>query len=418
MFAIPWLKAGIFLISTISVLYLVYFALYLPQALRPARVWARQAPRCRFAVLVAARNEQAVIGHLVETLQQQDYPKELYDVIVIPNNCTDDTAGVAQRAGALIMECTYPVRTKGDALKQIIDILMMQNRYDAICVFDADNLVDPGFLTAMNDAWCAGVPAGQGYRDSKNPQDTTISACYSIYYWMVNRLFSHTRARVGLSAIVNGSGFMVSMDWLRRHNGWNTVTLTEDIEFTTQCILSGERVAWVPQAKTYDEQPLTFAQSWRQRCRWSVGLFQCLRVYGSRLITDKNCAHGQLHARLDQILFLFAPLLQVLYIFSFLFSGVLCVLQVHFALAPYSDMLYQPLMSAAISFVGTVVLAVTVILLERKPLLAMGKGVLGYWLFIMSWIPINIYALYKRNLEWKAIPHTCNIRLEQMSKSK
>src|SRR5699024_113293 len=104
MFAIPWLKAGIFLISTISVLYLVYFALYLPQALRPARVWARQAPRCRFAVLVAARNEQAVIGHLVETLQQQDYPKELYDVIVIPNNCTDDTAGVAQRAGALIME--------------------------------------------------------------------------------------------------------------------------------------------------------------------------------------------------------------------------------------------------------------------------------------------------------------------------
>ena len=182
MFAIPWLKAGIFFISIISVLYLVYFALYLPYALRPARKWAKQAPRCRFAVLVAARNEQAVIGNLVETLMAQDYPKELYDVIVIPNNCTDDTAGEAHRAGALIMECTEPVRTKGDALRQIIDKLMQQDRYDAICVFDADNLVDPGFLAGMNDAWCAGVPAGQGYRDSKNPQDSMISACYSIYY--------------------------------------------------------------------------------------------------------------------------------------------------------------------------------------------------------------------------------------------
>lgn len=414
MFAIPWLKAGIFFISIISVLYLVYFALYLPYALRPARKWAKQAPRCRFAVLVAARNEQAVIGNLVETLMAQDYPKELYDVIVIPNNCTDDTAGEAHRAGALIMECTEPVRTKGDALRQIIDKLMQQDRYDAICVFDADNLVDPGFLAGMNDAWCAGVPAGQGYRDSKNPQDSMISACYSIYYWMVNRLFSQTRARVGLSAVVNGSGFMVSMDWLRRHDGWHTVTLTEDIEFTTQCILGGERVAWVPEAKTYDEQPLTFAQSWRQRCRWSVGLIQCLRVYGPRLIRDRHCANGQLHARLDQILFLFAPLFQLMYLISLAMTGILGALQIHYAVAPYSDVLYEPLMSLAMSFVGTVVLAMAVIVLERKPLLNMGKGVLGYWLFVMSWIPINIVALCNPNLEWKAIPHTRSLRMDQM----
>ena len=173
-----------------------------------------------------------------------------------------------------------------------------------VCVFDADNVVDAGFLSAMNNAWCEGAVAGQGYRDSKNPTDTMISSCYSIYYWMVNRMFSHTRARVGLSAVVNGSGFMVSMDWLRRHNGWNTVTMTEDIEFTTQCILSGERVAWVPDAKTYDEQPLTFMQSWHQRCRWTVGLYQCLRVYAPQLLRQKSRGQHDLHARLDQLLFL------------------------------------------------------------------------------------------------------------------
>ena len=418
MILIPWLKAAIFLSSAISVLYLVYFALYLPYALRPAKKWARQAPRCRFAVLVAARNEEAVIGNLVETLLAQDYPRELYDVIVIPNNCTDDTAGAAHRAGALVMECPQPVRAKGDALRQVIDMLMRQDRYDTVCVFDADNLVDPGFLAAMNDAWCAGAPAGQGYRDSKNPQDSMISSCYSIYYWMVNRLFSQTRAHVHLSAVVNGSGFMVSMDWLRRHGGWHTVTLTEDLEFTTQCILDGDRVAWVPAAKTYDEQPLTFAQSWRQRCRWSVGMLQCLRVYGPRLIRDRSRTGRQLHARLDQLLFLVAPLLQALYLVTLALSGLLGALQIHFALAPYSDILYQPLFSAALSFVGTVVLAVGVIALERKPLLSMAKGVLGYWVFLMSWVPINVYALFTPSLEWKAIPHTRSIRLDQVQKNK
>ncbi len=416
MIAIPWLKAAIFLISTMSVLFLVYFALYLPYALRPASKWKQHTPRCRFAVLVAARNEQAVIGNLVESLMEQEYPRELFDVIVIPNNCTDDTAGEAHRAGALVMECAAPVRTKGDALKQIMEILMRQDRYDAICVFDADNVVDVGFLAAMNNAWCEGAVAAQGYRDSKNPTDTMISSCYSIYYWMVNRMFSHTRAHAGLSAIVNGSGFMVSMDWLHRHNGWHTVTMTEDIEFTTQCILSGERVAWVPEAKTYDEQPLTFMQSWHQRCRWTVGLYQCLRVYTPSLLRQTCRGRHDLHARLDQLLFLFTPLLQVIYLISLILTGILYTLQIRFSLAPYSEILYQPCLSVTISFVGTVLLAIAVIVLERKPLLLMAKGVLGYWLFVMSWIPINVAMLFKPQMEWKAIAHTRSVRLTELQK--
>ena len=97
---------------------------------------------------------------------------------------------------------------------------------------------------------------------------------------------------------------------------------------------------------------------------------------------------------------------------------MLGALQIHFALAPYSEILYQPLFSSALSFVGTVVLAVGVIALERKPLLGMAKGVLGYWLFLMSWIPINICALFTPALEWKAIPHTRSLRLEQVQKNK
>ena len=147
-----------------------------------------------------------------------------------------------------------------------------------------------------------------------------------------------------------------------------------------------------------------------------MGLYQCLKVYAPQLLRQKSRGRHDLHARLDQLLFLFAPLLQVFYIISVILSGFLCVLQVHFDLAPYSEILYQPLLSAAISFVGTVLLAVAVILLERKPLLTMAKGVLGYWLFVMSWIPINTVMLLKPQTEWKAIPHTCRIRLTELQK--
>ncbi len=156
------LDALLWLFSMCLTVYMCYYAIFLPFALRRRRSFAAHAPKCRFAVLVAARNEQAVIGHLVESLLAQDYPDDLFDVYVIPNNCTDHTEQAARAAGAQILTCPFPVRSKGDVLRQVVAMLQKQGRHDAICVFDADNVVDPGFLRAMNNAWCAGARAAQG----------------------------------------------------------------------------------------------------------------------------------------------------------------------------------------------------------------------------------------------------------------
>ena len=100
-------------------------------ALRKPKRYAVCAPRTRFACLVAARNEEAVIGALVESLKKQDYPDALYDIFVIPNNCTDDTEAAALCAGAKIFRCFEPVRCKGDALHEAVAWLLPQ-RYDAL----------------------------------------------------------------------------------------------------------------------------------------------------------------------------------------------------------------------------------------------------------------------------------------------
>lgn len=256
----------VFVLSIPLCLYAVYFGVVALFGLRKKLPAAPQAkPEKRFALVVAARNEAAVIGHLVDSLYGQDYPRELYEVIVAPNNCTDDTEAVAAGRGARIFRPEGVIRSKGEVLTQVVDKIVLAEEFDAMCVFDADNLVDGQFLARMNDALVSGAQVAQGFRDSKNPEQSAISGCYSICYWMLNRFYNGARSALHLSALVNGSGFAVTTALLRRLGGWHTVTMTEDYEFSAQCAMLGERVHFVPEALIYDEQPLTFRQSWKQR---------------------------------------------------------------------------------------------------------------------------------------------------------
>lgn len=85
--------------------------------------------------MIAARNEESCIAGLIESLQAQRYPRELFDIWVLPNNCTDHTVEAAQRAGARIMEMPSSVRSKGAALQYAADTLLRgQQHYDAFCV--------------------------------------------------------------------------------------------------------------------------------------------------------------------------------------------------------------------------------------------------------------------------------------------
>ena len=139
--------------SLIMTVYTAYFFIVALFSLKKSRSYPRREAKTRFAVLIAARNEETVIGALVESLMAQNYPRELYDVIVIPNNCTDNTGLAAAGAGAAVLECTVPTSTKGEVLDFALGrIFQWGKAYDAICVFDADNLVHPDFLLRMNDA--------------------------------------------------------------------------------------------------------------------------------------------------------------------------------------------------------------------------------------------------------------------------
>ena len=189
------------ILNILGTLYIVYFAGVIALgAFRKWRGFSAAAPQKRIAAVIAARNEAGVIGEAVRTLLAQDYPRELFDVWVIPNNCTDDTEDVAAAAGARVLRCTEPVSCKGDVLRFAFKHLLEMD-YDGFCIFDADNLVDPGFFQAANDALCAGARIGQGFRDSKNSRESWVAGGMSVFYWFMSRFFNRGRAALGLSLI-------------------------------------------------------------------------------------------------------------------------------------------------------------------------------------------------------------------------
>lgn len=404
-------------INCVLIFYAVYNVTVALPALKRRRTPRTFAPQKRFAILVAARNEESVIGGLVESLLAQDYPRGLFDVYVLPNNCSDDTAGAARRAGARILDCPGPIRCKGDALSYAFDLLLETGCYDAFCVFDADNLADKGFLRAMNSALCGGAQAAQGRRDSKNPYDSPISGSYAVYYWMLSRFYNQPRSVWGLSAVINGCGFMVIAELLRKMGGFHTQTMTEDLEFTTQCILQDVRVRWVPEAVLYDESPLTFAPSWKQRRRWSTGLLQCGKLYGPRLL-GKALRERSLTA-LDQFIFLLAPVMQVLSILPAALAMTLVLLTPNWTastLLPWAlrSLLRPALFFGAVTFLG----AFFTTLLERRPLARMAKAIGYYGLFLLTWIPINLLCFVKKSTVWAEIKHTRQIRLAELPNAK
>ena len=361
----------------------------------------------KFMAIIPAHNEEKVVGNLIESLKQQNYPKELYDIYVIADNCTDSTAKVAKEAGAIVCERFDPDhKTKGYALQWFLKQKIEENAdYDAFFVFDADNIVDKNFIVNMNKKLCQGEDVVQGYRDIKNPTDNWITAGYALFYWTMHRLYHLARYNIGLSPLLNGTGFMVRFDVVKP-NGWETETLTEDIEFSLKRIIQGKKLGWATDAIVYDEQPTSFKQSWSQRSRWTVGHMQCIKRYTVELFNSVR-KHKTL-MNFDGFLYIVGTT-PMLVITMFLLI-VNCLMYAGNAMSNF-DFFINILNYLIPTFILPIAIALIVLILEKKPIRPMIKGLLCYPLFMGTWIVINIKCLFKRETSWQKIDHVRDIKI-------
>ena len=364
----------------------------------------------KFMAIIPAHNEEAVVGNLIESLKKQNYPSKLLDIYVIADNCTDRTAQIAENAGAIVyIRNNEEEMTKGHALKWFLSKKIEENAdYDAFCVFDADNIAHENFIRNMNKKLCQGEDVVQGYRDIKNPTDSWISSGYAIFYWMMNRFYHLARYNLGLSPLINGTGFMVRFDVVKP-NGWQTYTLTEDIEFSLQRIIAGKKLGWATDAIVYDEQPVGFRQSWSQRSRWTVGHIQCMGRYTKALA--KSVKENKTLTTFDGLLYIVGSIPMFIITIGLLFVNALIYLGDGMT---KMALLQNYLVYIIPTFILPIFTGIIIMKLDNRPIKPMIKGLLCYPLFLGSWLLINFKCLFKREINWEKIEHVRDIKINDV----
>ncbi|MFM1534810.1 glycosyltransferase family 2 protein [Helcococcus ovis] len=352
----------------------------------------------KFAILVAARNEAKVISNLIDSLKSLNYPKNKYEIIIAPNNCTDNTREVAINKQVRVFDIKSPIKNKGDVLHQMFDYLIDNEDHDAYVIFDADNIVDKNFLLEMNKQIEYGFSASQGFRDSKNPYESFTSGSYTLYHYMISTFYNKPRTALKLNNMIIGCGFMVTKKVIKSLGGWNTKTITEDLEFTVLTTLQGEKIGYTEKAIFYDEQPNSFIDSWHQRIRWQLGLKQGFLANSREVL--KSLFRGKGVNFLDTYAMLIANYISNISLLSMIFGTILISMKttsiVGFSILGYNiiGMVFGPSL-----------FAILILALNGKKIIPMWKGILFFGVFLASWIPINAYVLFKDNVEWKEIKH-------------
>lgn len=397
--------------TLISVLFLVcylyqFFYIFVPFFMKDKA--HKPTVRHRLAVLISARNESQVIGLLLESLNRQTYPRESFTVFVVADNCTDNTAEIAKENGAVVYErFNTEKKGKGHALDYLYSQISKDygdTHFDAYMVFDADNVLDPHYIEEMNKTFSDGYEVITSYRNSKNYGDNWISAGYALWFLRESEYLNHSRMLLNTSCAVSGTGFMFASKIMRETNGWKFFLLTEDIEFTVYNVVNGRKIGYAKDAVLYDEQPVTFAQSWRQRLRWAKGYLQVWGKFGGSLL--KNLFSNKFSSCYDMTMTILpALIMSILTLVNSLvgiIAGLIFGWDILTILASLGCTLWG--IYATLWVIG----AITVATQWKQIHCSAFKKIFysfTFPLFMLTYLPIAITAIFKK-VEWSPIVHS------------
>ena len=280
---IDW-KNVYYVISSVLSAMLAYKTLYWIIGFFFTRKFNPAKNKHKYGIVIAARNEEKVIGNLLDSINKQDYPKDLLTVFVVADNCTDNTEEEARKAGAKVIVCTEKVKSKGEVLKFTFNKLKKEKDIDAYFVFDADNLLKKDFVTKMNDAFDSGEKIITSYRNTKNFDENWIASTYALH-WIRSIRYNHrARSVLHLATNIQGTGFLFTNEIVK--NGWHYTSLTEDRALTADAVAQGYQISYQNEAMFYDEQPISLKVALRQRTRWAKGHLQAFVESGPYLFIN------------------------------------------------------------------------------------------------------------------------------------
>lgn len=261
----------LFVLCALSTAYLLVFALATrfgqPFPCFPARRLHR------FAVIFPAYKEDKVIVQAVRSFLRQEYPAELYDLIVVSDHMLPETNEALSRLPLRLLEATYQNSSKAKALSLAMEATAGE-AYDIVVIMDADNTTSPYFLKSLNEAYGQGMKAIQTHRTAKN-MNTNIAVLDAVSEEINNSIFRSGHVALGLSSALIGSGMAIDGDWFRQ-NVNRLQTAGEDKELEALLLKQGIRIGYLEEVYVEDEKTQKKEVIRNQRKRWLAAQFGSL----------------------------------------------------------------------------------------------------------------------------------------------
>ena len=270
-------------VATSGYLLLLTLASLLPRG-RKSR--SDSPPATRFAIVIPAHDEEAMLPSTLKSLHGQRYPRDRYEVHVIADNCTDSTAEVARSHGVQVHERNAPGQPgKGQALRWLLDQLLNREDIDAFVFVDADTIVEANFLEASDRRLRAGQDVLQASYRVMNPESHPLVSLRALAFALFHDLRGRGKSLLGLSCGLWGNGMVLSRSTVAKIP-WESFTAVEDAEQHLKLLLQGTKVAFVPETHVFGHMPASFGAAKTQQSRWEGGRLSLVRRYGATLLTS------------------------------------------------------------------------------------------------------------------------------------
>ena len=238
---------------------------------RRRRQAAADRNRSHFAVVIPAHNEEAVLASTLRSLADSDYPRDRIHVLVVADRCDDGTATLARSCGVEALERREGLPGKGAAIAWAVDQLRQAGRaFDGLVIVDADTVVDKTCFAAFDEALRSGCDVQQGYNTLSNPWESAFTRIIAVTSVLRNRLFYGGKERLGVSAMLSGTGMCFSRRIIDTY-GWTALSVGEDWECSVSLLLNGEKIHFTADARVRARESSRFAQAAPQRLRWASG---------------------------------------------------------------------------------------------------------------------------------------------------
>ena len=297
------------------------------------KTWAVSEKKAKIAYLIPACNEEDVIYDTVkDILEGQSYPRDKYDVFVVADNCTDNTAELARRAGATVLihndpdpahhMAAYPLKFGIEHILSIED-----DPYEIVIRVDADNHLNAEYSSLMNDAYQGGVDLARPYEGARNPSQNFFTKACAMFYVFESRYGSRVRERFGLAAHVNGSGAMMSARMLRATGGYDCVTISEDAEYYFNRLLDGYKGHFVEDAVIMEDMPSSLRDTYNRNKRIGSGSVSLLKPKFAKLFANffktgnLSCLEICLTYSFLFLTVLLSVWLPLFYVYNFIYLG-------------------------------------------------------------------------------------------------